>query len=98
VSDGPLDRNQAHDTGFAVTDNVNGLRVLLVDDTFTTGARLQSAASALTLAGAHVVAAVPIGRVIHPAYNSGAKELWETARRQGFNLDVCCLEHDRATG
>jgi len=33
-----------------------------------------------------------------PAYNSGAKELWETARRQGFNFDVCCLEQDRATG
>jgi hypothetical protein len=70
----------------------------LVDDTFITSARLQSAASALTRAGANVVAAVPIGRVIHPAYNNRAKEIWETARRQGFNFDVCCLEQDGATG
>jgi hypothetical protein len=38
--------------------------MLLVDDTMTTGAKLQSAASALNLGGARVVAAVVLGRVI----------------------------------
>ena len=49
---------------FYVDASAAGLDVLLVDDTFTTGARIQSAASALASAGARVVAAVPIGRVV----------------------------------
>jgi predicted amidophosphoribosyltransferase len=40
------------------------LRILLVDDTFTSGATFQSAASALALGGADVIAGVVIGRVI----------------------------------
>jgi predicted amidophosphoribosyltransferase len=90
--DGPLGHNRASDTGYVATADVDGANVLLVDDTFTTGARIQSAASALTLAGANVVAAVPIGRVINPAFNASATELWEAARAQPFDFDVCCLE------
>ena len=90
--DGPLGHNQASDTGYTVTGEVNGANVLLVDDTFTSGARIQSAASALTLAGANVVAAVPIGRVINPSFSPEAAELWETARGARFDFEVCCLE------
>ena len=63
---GQLEHNHASDDGYEVTEAVSGRSVLLVDDTFTSGARGQSAACALQLAGAHVVAMVPIGRYIQP--------------------------------
>lgn len=90
--DGPLDHNQASDTGYRVTGDVSGAQILLVDDTFTTGARVQSAASALALAGANVLAAVPIGRVINPSYNDAGKALWDAARSCPFDFSRCCLE------
>jgi predicted amidophosphoribosyltransferase len=89
---GPLGHNQASDTGYRVTGNVAGSEILLVDDTFTSGARVQSAASTLALAGANVLAAVPIGRVINPRYNDEAKVLWDAARSRPFDFSRCCLE------
>ena len=44
---------------------VRGARVLLLDDTYVSGARSQSAAAALRLAGA-VPVIVPLGRVLRP--------------------------------
>ena len=41
-------------------------RALLIDDTYVSGARAQSAAAALRLAGATRVVIVPLGRVIRP--------------------------------
>lgn len=88
----PADHNHASDDAYAVTDEVSDLRVLLVDDTFTSGARAQSAASALQLAGARVVALVPIGRVIKPDFSPEAADLWARARSEPFDFAVCCLE------
>ena len=45
---------------------VKGSRVLLLDDTYVSGARAQSAAAALRLRGARSVLIVPMGRVIRP--------------------------------
>ena len=87
-----LGHNQANDQGFATTTNVDGTRVLLVDDTFTTGARLQSAASALTLARATVVAAVVVGRFCNPGFNDVTQQLWDDASAQRFSFGTCCLE------
>lgn len=84
--------NRSSDTAYAVTRDVRGLRVLLVDDTFTSGARVQSAASTLQLAGATVVAAVPAGRVIKPEFSPESKALLERARELPFDFGVCCLE------
>jgi predicted amidophosphoribosyltransferase len=83
---------QASDEGFRVSGDIEGLRVLLVDDTFTSGATLQSAASTLTRAGATVVAGVVIGRVINPDFDNESAELWERQRAEGFDFDACCLE------
>lgn len=47
---------------FCATRRVEGLNVLLIDDTWTTGASAQSAATALLEAGAASVAAVVVGR------------------------------------
>jgi hypothetical protein len=40
--------------------------VLLLDDTYVSGARAQSAAAALRLSGARAVLIVPLGRVLRP--------------------------------
>src|SRR5947209_4590027 len=53
-----IERARASDRGFRPTTIVRGLRILLLDDTFTSGATLQSAASALAQGGATVVAGV----------------------------------------
>jgi hypothetical protein len=83
--------NQPNPAAFAAREDASTRRFLLVDDTFTTGARVQSAAGALSSAGATVVAAVPIGRVIDT--NHPTKEaFWRERRSQTFDFDRCCLE------
>jgi phosphoribosylpyrophosphate synthetase len=58
-----------------VTD-VRGRRVLVVDDTWVTGARARSAAAALALAGAQVVAALVIGRAVDPDASPAVARWW----------------------
>lgn len=82
----------ASDGGFHVIADVNGRSILIIDDTFTSGARCQSAASALQLAGAHVVAVVPVGRFIRPEFSDEASALWNDAYALPFRFDSCCLE------
>jgi len=89
---GEIGHNRARDDGYTVTRDVESEHVLLVDDTFTSGARVQSAASALQLAGATVVVAVPVARVINPSWNEAAETLWSDARAREFDFDTCCLE------
>lgn len=61
-------------TAAVTAGGVGGLRVLLVDDTWTTGARAQSAASALARGGATVVGIAVLGRIVtaRPGRPSGA--------------------------
>ena len=73
---GKMDRNQAAEDGFVVTSNLDGSYVLVVDDTFTTGARLHSASHALHSVGAHVVAGVVIARKINPDPRYFTANLW----------------------
>lgn len=87
----PLGHNEPNRAAFATTGDVEGRHVLIVDDTFTTGARVQSVAGALTSAGATVVAAVPIGRVIDTDREEKAA-FWRAQRAIGFDFDTCCLE------
>jgi hypothetical protein len=94
---GPTDigRNAPSDTGFVANENAAGRRVLLVDDTLTSGAKLQSAASALTLGGATVVAGLVLGRVIDVSntdHYPERAELWRQQTRVPFSFDTCCLE------
>ncbi len=85
-----ITHNQASDGGYQVTTPVAGRRIVLVDDTFTTGGRVQSAASALQRAGATVVAAVVAGRIINPTYGT-SEALWAKQRAKAFRFDQCCL-------
>jgi predicted amidophosphoribosyltransferase len=88
----PPGHNAASDRAFRVIRDVAGLELVLMDDTFTTGASVQSAVSALRLAGAEVVAVVVIGRVVNPDANPQEADLWARARRTPWRLNKCCRE------
>jgi hypothetical protein len=91
----PIAHQKAQDDGFLVTDNtLKGRRVLLADDTFTSGAAIQSAASALQLAGIEVAAAVVVGRFITLSEEHGpSPEWWDEHRKsQPFTFSVCSAE------
>jgi hypothetical protein len=94
---GSLGHNLATEAGFLVDPTASGARVLLVDDTYTTGARAQSAASALAGAGARVVAIVPLARVVDPGYSSVVSERWRAWSARPFRFDRCCV-HETGTG
>jgi hypothetical protein len=62
-------------SAFAVSPRVrpllDGARVMLLDDTYVSGARAQSAAVALRLAGAASVVVLVLGRVLRPDRSPG---------------------------
>jgi hypothetical protein len=84
--------NRADDNAFIVQESLDGARILLIDDTYTTGARLQSAASALSLSRAEPIAAVVVGRVIRADDSAATRALWAAAQARGFSFETCCLE------
>ena len=90
VTDTPPAKRQARDDGYRTTQSVAGDRILLVDDTFTTGASSQSAASRLALEGAEVTGAVVFGRYVNPDWSNNQVHL-ETQYSQDFKWSECCL-------
>jgi hypothetical protein len=68
---------------------LDGEDVLLVDDTWTTGASVQSAAGALKEAGAGVVGAVVFGRHVHEEFGDNADRLEQLP--DTFDWDTCAL-------
>jgi len=73
---------------FAPRRRLRGESVLLIDDTWTTGANAQSAAAALKAAGAGVVAAVVIGRHVNRDWNENDRWLRELP---AFDWSRCAL-------
>lgn len=72
---------------FAATRRLSRQAVLLVDDTWTTGASAQSAACALKAAGASVVVAVAIGRHLNREWHHNDRRLRSLARP--FDWERC---------
>jgi predicted amidophosphoribosyltransferase len=68
---------------------LDGDAVLLIDDTWTTGANAQSAAAALKAAGAGRVAALVIGRHVHREWHDNDRRLDAVAGR--FDWSRCAL-------
>jgi predicted phosphoribosyltransferase len=68
---------------------LSGQAVLLIDDTWTTGANAQSAAAALKAAGAGPVGAVVIGRHVNRDWHDTDRRLRVLARP--FRWDQCAL-------
>ncbi|HLN42743.1 MAG TPA: hypothetical protein VK215_09830 [Acidimicrobiales bacterium] len=84
---------------FEVAGEAAGRRVLLVDDTWVTGARMQSAAAALVEGGAQVVAMVVAGRAVgsvDPASVPALERWWRWAEARGRRVGEvargpCCM-------
>jgi predicted amidophosphoribosyltransferase len=74
---------------FEALHRVDGQSVLLIDDTWTTGASAQSAAAALKAAGAERVAAVVIGRHLNRGWHENDRRIRGIARP--FEWQACAL-------
>ncbi|MGW2400929.1 hypothetical protein ACWCYY_30645 [Kitasatospora sp. NPDC001664] len=74
---------------FTASD-VRGRAVLLIDDTWTTGNHVQSAAAALKASGAVVVAAIVIGRHLNGQYQETAQHV-AGAKLRRFSWDTCIV-------
>jgi predicted amidophosphoribosyltransferase len=78
------------------TRSLSGERILLIDDTWTTGANAHSAAAALRSAGAGGVAAVVIGRHLNRAWHENDQRLQRIPRQ--FDWAHCALCAATAAG
>lgn len=81
---------------FEVVEHSDGEPVLLIDDTYTTGSRVQSAAAALKEGGAGAVGVVCIGRHFNrrpqnDVYREAAEDYYRKAKRLGWSWDECSL-------
>jgi hypothetical protein len=78
---------------------VEGAAILLIDDTWTTGSRTQSAAAALRSAGAAKVAAVLMGRHFNreppEPYRQDAERYYRMVHGLSWDWDLCCIDRDR---
>jgi predicted amidophosphoribosyltransferase len=75
---------------FEISRALGGESVLLIDDTWTTGSSVQSAAATLKMAGAGPVGVVVIGRHVHRDYRDNDRRLRAIARP--FDWERCALE------
>jgi predicted amidophosphoribosyltransferase len=87
--------SRTFDSGkFDAVRSLDGEPVLLIDDTWTTGASAQSAAAALLRAGAGPVAAVVIGRHLNRGWHENDRRLRVDARPfEWGRCALCAPEH-----
>ncbi len=78
-----------HPGKFEPTRRLAGESVLVIDDTWTTGASARSAAAALAGAGAGPIAAIVIGRYLNRGWHENDRRL--RALAQPFDWDHCVL-------
>lgn len=74
---------------FDVVQDVGGKRVLLVDDTFTTGAKLFSAVAALRRSGATIIGPVVLGRHVQTSWGPSEEMMTWLGQRE-WREDRCC--------
>jgi hypothetical protein len=77
---------------FEATRPLNSNAVLLIDDTWTTGASAQSAAAALKAAGAGPIAAVVIGRHLNREWRQNDRRLRGIDRPFDWSTCALCTE------
>jgi predicted amidophosphoribosyltransferase len=88
-SQADVDARTFDDRKYEATRRLNSEPVLLIDDTWTTGANAQSAAAALKRAGAGPVAAVLIGRHLNREWHENDRRLRGITRP--FDWRRCAL-------
>lgn len=88
-----ITHNRPSDEGFRIKSLVKGQTILIVDDTFTSGASIQSAASVLSLAGANVAAALVLGRYVTLSQEFMPSRAWWNGHREShpFTFDTCVV-------
>jgi hypothetical protein len=88
----PVGHMRPHAEAFAPTGRaaVKGARVVLLDDTYVSGARAQSAAAALRHAGARATLIVPLGRILRPDRLAAHAAYLARARQHDTRADRCC--------
>jgi predicted amidophosphoribosyltransferase len=99
----PLLRRTTHDViarrfdrrRFGTTRALSGARVLLIDDTWTTGASAQSAAAALKAAGAAAVGAVVVGRHLNREWHDNDRHIEALARPFDWSRCALCAPYAR---
>lgn len=82
---GELGFRRPNRDGYEVVIARESSRILLVDDVYTTGSRINSAAAALGHAGHQTVAALVLARRINIDYADEARQLWDTATAKPFD-------------
>lgn len=82
-----LDHRKANPLAYEGSRVLEGKRVLLVDDVYASGARLQSAAIAARRAGADVERAVAVARRINPNFHEVIAAKWQEATRLPFSWE-----------
>jgi hypothetical protein len=84
---------------YAPLRSLAGESVLLLDDTWTSGAHAQSAAATLRAAGAYAVGIWAIGRHFNREqpgeYGEAAERYYRQARAFGWSWECCCLCDNR---
>ena len=94
----PVGHMRPHPDAYAVSrpaPELRGRRVVLLDDTYVSGARAQSAAVALRAGGADAVVVLVLGRVLRPDRSPRhAAFLWANSRPPGSDdaaaIQPCC--------
>ncbi len=71
--------------------NLNGQHILVLDDTWTTGSRAQSAALRLHEAGANYVSVMVMGRWVSPDFGNNATFISKRIERKDnpYNPRIC---------
>jgi predicted amidophosphoribosyltransferase len=88
-SDVLVDPHRFSDEKYTCRHDLAGRSVLLVDDTWTTGANAQGAAAALRAAGAGAVGALVIGRFVNRGWHHNDRHL--RSLTQPFDWNCCAL-------
>jgi predicted amidophosphoribosyltransferase len=86
----PVPQHSFSPDRFAATTEMNGEPVLLIDDTWTTGASAQSAAATLKKAGSGPIAAVVIGRHVNREWGENDRRLRSLPSPFDWSRCVCC--------
>lgn len=82
---GDMGFRRPHAHGFQARPSDQSHEIWLVDDVYTTGSRINSAAVALEEDGHRVLGAVVLARRVNPGYSQEATRFWDSAREQAFD-------------